>query len=431
MEKSLAMMRLALAIFIVGVSYGFAQESKADPVSEQIRELNLLTGEEALFGKLRLLIKDEAGSKKLIDAGLKVLAKSKEKDDPKAKGSISSINYNGAFVLGRIAQFQKQYDSAEKFYEICREEAERVKSVRKIVNSFDSLISLYFQAGKYQLAEEICQEFMELPVEDGEGTDSILARAQFSVIEKLLQAMSKNGKFDEAKERLTKSIKKESWYHSQLLGLILREEGKLDEAADAYLETIEKIKRDRNLSKDGKDELTKTYRYLLSGLYTDDKKIEKAAEQLKMLIEKDPENPTFYNDLGYVWADHDLNLDEAEKLIRKALDLDRKRRKEEPKVDGAEEGDNSAYLDSLAWVLYKRKNYPEAKKYLLEAIKQPEGQHIEIYDHLADVQFAMGEKKEALELWNKCMELPAISKRDKELKTSIAKKLKLNGPQKN
>jgi Tfp pilus assembly protein PilF len=66
-------------------------------------------------------------------------------------------------------------------------------------------------------------------------------------------------------------------------------------------------------------------------------------------------------------ADRNIRLYEADKMIRKAVQL---------------EPQNGAYLDSLGWVLYKKKEYKEAKKYLEEATQSKEGQHIEILDHL-------------------------------------------------
>ena len=80
-------------------------------------------------------------------------------------------------------------------------------------------------------------------------------------------------------------------------------------------------------------------------------------------------------------------------------------------------------LDSLAWVLFKKKNYAEAKKHLLEAVKGDEGRHVEIFDHLADVHIALGEKKEAVEVWKKALELENVSKRDEARKEEIKKKL--------
>ena len=46
-------------------------------------------------------------------------------------------------------------------------------------------------------------------------------------------------------------------------------------------------------------------------------------EELQTLLKKKPNNPTYNNDLGYIWADHDMNLEESEKLIRKAIEEER------------------------------------------------------------------------------------------------------------
>ena len=38
-------------------------------------------------------------------------------------------------------------------------------------------------------------------------------------------------------------------------------------------------------------------------------------------VKKHPKNPTYKNDLGFIWCDHDMKLPESEKLIREAIDL--------------------------------------------------------------------------------------------------------------
>ena len=114
--------------------------------------------------------------------------------------------------------------------------------------------------------------------------------------------------------------------------------------------------------------------------------MDKAAADLKTLLEKDPDNPGYNNDLGYIWADHDMKLEESEKMIRKALDEDKKQRlKANPTLKPADVKDNASYLDSLGWVLFKEKKYKEARRPLEEAVKDPDAQSIEIYDHLAEV----------------------------------------------
>ena len=165
---------------------------------------------------------------------------------------------------------------------------------------------------------------------------------------------------------------------------------------------------------------------MLSGVLTDLNQIDKAAGELQALLKENPENPTYNNDLGYIWADHDINLDEAEKLIRKALELEKAEReklKDAGMMDPEDDRSNSAYLDSLGWVLYKKKQFADAKKYLLEASQAPEGQHVEILSHLGDVQFALGEKAEAISVWKKALDTENQSKRDTARKEAVRKKL--------
>jgi tetratricopeptide (TPR) repeat protein len=116
-----------------------------------------------------------------------------------------------------------------------------------------------------------------------------------------------------------------------------------------------------------------------------------------------------------------MNLPEAEKMIRKAIEEERKLKR---KYKVEDEGDNAAYLDSLGWVLFKQGKAKEAKPYLLQAIKQKEGQNVEIYDHLADVHLALGEKAEALAAWKKGIEVAGAGKRDQKRKAEVEKKLK-------
>jgi len=115
-------------------------------------------------------------------------------------------------------------------------------------------------------------------------------------------------------------------------------------------------------------------------------------------------------------------------LIRKALELDEKARKkllEEGKIDKTTADQaNAAYLDSLGWVLYKNKKYKEAKKNLMEAVKDDdEGAHLEIWDHLADTHVALGETKEAVDIWLKALKFEDVSKRDAERRKKITEKL--------
>lgn len=123
---------------------------------------------------------------------------------------------------------------------------------------------------------------------------------------------------------------------------MLREAGQLDKSADVYEDVIARIRKDKTLDAPERDAYLLQYKYELSNVYVDLKKIDRASEQLKYLIEKNPKEPGFYNDLGYIWADNNQKLDEAEKLVRKALDLDEARRKARPKYDPKTDRPNGA-----------------------------------------------------------------------------------------
>ena len=82
---------------------------------------------------------------------------------------------------------------------------------------------------------------------------------------------------------------------------------------------------------------------------------------------------------------------------RKAIEEDKKQRlKANPDMKPDDVKDNASYLDSLGWVLFKEKKYKEALGPLEQALKDPDAQSIEIYDHLADVHMALGERDLAI-----------------------------------
>ncbi|HLJ96278.1 MAG TPA: tetratricopeptide repeat protein [Gemmataceae bacterium] len=244
----------------------------------------------------------------------------------------------------------------------------------------------------------------------------------------MIRLLVKAGKVDEA-SRVMEDIlkdKKDDLTKLELKGRLQQMIGHYSGAAKTYEDLLERIAKDEKLKDEQKSRLEEGFRYILSNVYVELNRIDKATEQLKMLLEKQPDSPRYNNDLGYVWADHDKDLNEAEKLIRKALEEDRKQRKARPDLTPDEDKDSAAYLDSLGWVLFKQKKYPEAKKCLLDAIKGEEGENIEIYDHLADVHMALGEKAEALDIWKKALKLETNSLREQQRRAEIEKKLKAN-----
>jgi tetratricopeptide (TPR) repeat protein len=110
----------------------------------------------------------------------------------------------------------------------------------------------------------------------------------------------------------------------------------------------------------------------------------KAEVELQALITEDPKNAEALNYLGYSWADRGEKLPEAEAMIRRAL--------------SAEPG-NSYYLDSLGWTLFKEKRLDDALAPLKQACQSlaqsSDADEAVVFDHLAEVQAALGHGAEA------------------------------------
>lgn len=404
-----------------------------DALKKELAQLNLVTGNDPMRGALRTLLDDKKHAQAMIKFAT-----------PAAKEK--TLSYNAALVLGLAAIDLKELKTAESFLRVCMEKAAKVQSADKLRQSYGVLIDAYFDNKQYADSARVAKELLELNTDDdkvrevrrtvvdrfgqveiGEPQDGFKTalRIRPFVYEAYVKAVAKQGKYDQAIRLVDNLLKgKDDWIDLSLKGWVMRDAGKLEDAAGVYEDVLKRIAKDQRLEPEEKDEYGEQYRYDLSGIYIDLKKIDQATTHLEYLIKRRPEYPGFYNDLGYILADHDMKLDEAEKMIRKAIDLDREARKKSPKFDPKTDHDKGAYLDSLGWVLFKKKNYKEAKEWLLKAVEDKSAQHIEIYDHLGDVYMALGEREAAIKSWEKGLEVVTETRRDQERKVDVEKKLK-------
>ena len=133
-----------------------------------------------------------------------------------------------------------------------------------------------------------------------------------------------------------------------------------------------------------------------AGLY------QKAADLLRKSIALDPANSAeACNYLGYMWADHNMNLDEAETMINRALEI---------------EPNNASYLDSLGWVEYRKGKPDQALSNLLRAAKTADHDDPVIFEHIGDAYFKLNRLSEALESWQKAL---ALDPKNKNLANKI------------
>jgi tetratricopeptide (TPR) repeat protein len=403
------------AVMILSLNSNKAlRADEKDPLKDDLLKLNSFSKEDDQKKQLRALLKDRDKAKKMVAYADKMMKE--------AKGDEKPFNYNGSWILSRAAHIVKQYETAAKFYELQVELATKIKNGKKMVQAYEGLIEFYFDTKRWADAVETCEKFEELT------SPKEVVGAVPLVHAMMCQAKAKQGKYDEAMRDLKPLLELEdyAWYFLQTKALIQKDAGKLKDAIDTYKEALGKLEDNKELSDEEKDKEIDRLHYLLSGVYVENKEIDKAAERLQTLIKRNPDNSTYKNDLGFIWCDNDLKLEESEKLIKEAMAIDKKD-KEKAKADGKieEVKENAAYLDSLGWVYYKQKKYKEALEPLQKAaIDEDEGGHLEIWDHLADCYLALGKKKDALESWEKGLKMDDVSTRDSERRRKVSEKLK-------
>jgi tetratricopeptide (TPR) repeat protein len=118
------------------------------------------------------------------------------------------------------------------------------------------------------------------------------------------------------------------------------------------------------------DRLNHRFYYQLGSVHERSGNIPEAVKNLRKCLELSPDYPDALNYLGYMWAERGENLDEARSMIERAV-------KAEP--------DNAAFLDSLAWVLFKLKRAEEALNHMNKAIALSDEPDSTLYDHLGDI----------------------------------------------
>ena len=101
------------------------------------------------------------------------------------------------------------------------------------------------------------------------------------------------------------------------------------------------------------------------------------------------ENSSVLNNYAYFLAVEGRNLPQALEMARLATTLSQ---------------NNSTFLDTLAWVLYRMGEYEEAKKYMQQAMSLDRKSSAELALHYGDILDALGEEFMAQTYWRKALE---------------------------
>ncbi|MCL4722302.1 MAG: tetratricopeptide repeat protein, partial [Gammaproteobacteria bacterium] len=113
-------------------------------------------------------------------------------------------------------------------------------------------------------------------------------------------------------------------------------------------------------------------------------RIDRAEADLRLLLERQPDNPMVLNALGYTLADRSDRHEEALGYIERALRF------------GPED---PAILDSMGWVLFRLGRLDEAITWLRRA--HAISRDVEISAHLGEALWQAGKRREARAIWKR------------------------------
>ncbi|MEA1887325.1 MAG: tetratricopeptide repeat protein [Bacteroidota bacterium] len=122
--------------------------------------------------------------------------------------------------------------------------------------------------------------------------------------------------------------------------------------------------------------------------------IKEATKKFDEALKIEPENALVLNNYAYYLAVENIRLGEAEDMIEKCLRIE----------------ENITYLDTYAWVLYKRGRYKEAEKVMQRIFRSGNIRDAELLEHYGYIKKAVGDCEEAVILWQTALRMDQTKK---------------------
>ena len=258
---------------------------------------------------------------------------------------------------------------------------------------------LAYQLKDYPVAEQNLQRLLGMSYRDPDGVRYLLGQIaedqkqwqratewyeKIEGSEHALQArlrtasvIAKQGKIDEARAFLKRAAADHPGQEPQIVvaeAQLLRDANRVGDAFEMLGQALQKDPDQPDLLYDFALTAEKLQRY------------DVLEEKLRKLIQVRPDHAHAYNALGYSFAERNLRLPEARKLLERALEL---------------APEDSFIIDSMGWLLYRQGDLKGAAEQLRRAYNgRPDA---EIGAHLGEVLWQLGERDEASRVWQESL----------------------------
>jgi tetratricopeptide (TPR) repeat protein len=332
-----------------------------------------------LLGTVKILKGDTVSGMHLYESALK----------------IDSLNENALRSIAQVYLSRNQLKDAIGCYEKLKNNSESGDVYER------TLAVLYYYDHQNEKSEELLNEMLKISPED------------FELHYYLGLVFNAQGKGDLASIELEKTVAirndfEEGW--KELCYNYIREKNydHANEIADRYTGTMPSsssswrlkgyvcsIQKDydcaiKALKKAAQvDSMDFNTWFELGSAYERKKDLTKASAAFRTVLKLHPDDPSALNYLGYMWAEKGIKLDSAKTMLEKAL---------------SKEPENGAFLDSYAWIFYQSGKIDSAYSVMMNAVKKIDDDPV-VFSHLGDILYKKKAYKEAIEAYNKSLEL--------------------------
>jgi len=266
-------------------------------------------------------------------------------------------------------------DRHEEAIELVAARVEAAEDVTERVAAQTALRDVYRRAGRFDAmvttAREAIGEVRKLQVDAEPARQAVLESFLFDQQRALAGLLAVAGQFDEATTLLEDLIDQMTEWRQRAEQL-----GRQTDSAALRLRAVQSMQqailRETALLR------------MLSYVQHSRGDVEGGLAQLRRAYGLVPDDVGLNNDYGFMLADATRDLDEAERMVRLAV---------------AVEPTQPAYLDSWAWVLYKRERFEEALTWMRRALALSDRPDPEMHEHLGDILWRLGDREEAARAW--------------------------------
>jgi tetratricopeptide (TPR) repeat protein len=262
--------------------------------------------------------------------------------------------------LGYAHQELGQYDQALAIFD----EAHKLSPKDALVTSY--LIDANISAKKYGAALQLTRQ-----ARTDNPTDLTLARLE-------AQALRLDGKPDAGVAVLEEALK----IHADepvayvLLAQLYQDASRGPQAVKLLQDAQTKFPASTSIA------------FELGAVFEKQKNFVDAETAFRQVLAREPENAGALNYLGYMLAERGERLDESVGYLKKALE---------------KEPDNGSFLDSLGWAYFKAGKFDLAEENLRRAAEQLKVNSV-IQEHYGQLLFKVGRFEEAIAAWNRALD---------------------------